>query len=242
MKSIFALFLCAIVVYGCAKHDPVLPGVRQNIFDDGELEIKNETVPELSGTVKNIYGDADCDYAQDETNTIRNGDRKIYVGFATNNFVKSNQKPVCSGGYVYTGLSTGEVIKIKQSNRQVIWTSDVYKQTNLTGAAAVIDIIARVGIDDGYVYAGGLGDAFCKLNANNGNKIWCVNISVPVDFIIIDNTAFVVSSDNNLYAINTKDGNIYWVSEIKKQIKPEFKNNYITVGKQRINYQTGEIQ
>lgn len=223
----------------CSKHDPILPGIRYDIFDSSENIVLNQELPDLSDKAKNISGDENCNYRQDSSNVIWSGDKKIFIGFATDSFVKNNQSPICSGQFLYTGLSTGEVIKINTSNRRVIWASDVFRPNNLTGGASVVDIVAHVGIDGNDVYAGGLGDAFCKLNANNGNKIWCVNISVPVDFIVVDNFAFVVGTDNNLYAINTKNGDIYWKTEIKKQIKPEYNGKYIIVKKQKINYKNG---
>lgn len=229
-------------MFGCSKHDPILPGVRHEIFDNGDIAVANKNIPELSTVEKNIYGDADCDYRQDATNTIWHGDKKVYTGFAGNTTVKTNQTPICVNNFIFTGLSNGSVIKLNKNNKRIIWQSDVYKENVFTGGSAIVDIIARVGYDNnGYIYAGGLGDAFCKLNANNGNKVWCVDISVPVDFIIVDNFAFVVGGDNNLYAINTKDGTVYWKSEIKKQIKPKYDGKIITVGKQRINYTDGSI-
>ena len=155
--------------------------------------------------------------------------------------MNSNQSPICVGNFIYTGLSNGSVIKLNKSNKNVVWQTDVYKENGFTGGSDIIDIIAHVGFDNGYVYAGGLGDAFCKINANNGNKIWCLDISVPVDFIMVDNFVFVIGGDNNLYAINTNRGEVYWKTEVKKQIKPKYDGKIITVGKQYINYKTGVL-
>lgn len=241
MKRIFLFFFCVFTVVSCSKHDPILPGVRYDIFDNNDVKIINENILELSGNVKNISGDEKCEYRQDATNTIWLDDKKVYVGFSTDSSVKSKQSPICVGQYIYTGLSSGEVIKINTVNNKAIWATDVFRANNLTGGAAVVDIVAHVGVDGKYVFAGGLGDAFCKLNANNGNKIWCINISVPVDFIMVDNFAFVIGTDNNLYAINTDNGNVYWKTEIEKQRKPVFDDGMIFVGKQKINYKNGEL-
>ena len=230
-----------MAIASCSKRDPILPGVRHDIFDNFDIDIKNQPVPMLSGNVKNISGDEKCDYRQDATNTIWTGEEKIYTGFAVDSVVKSNQSPICDGIYIYTGLSTGEVIKINTKSKKVIWVADVFRGNNLTGGASVVDIVAHVGLDGKYIYAGGLGDAFCKINANNGNKVWCVNISVPVDFIIVDNFAFVVGADNNLYAVNTDNGNVYWKAEIAKQRKPKYDGQNVIVGKQKINYQSGAL-
>lgn len=241
MKKIFAFLLCCLTLCACSKHDPILPGVRQDIFDTTDVKIENKNVPDLSESVKDIYGDKDCEYKQDSSNNIWLGDKKIYDGFAMDNVVNGNQSPICVGQFIYTGLSTGEVVKINTKTKKVVWTADVYRGNNLTGGAAVVDIVAHVGVDGKYVFAGGLGDAFCKLNANNGNKVWCVNISVPVDFIIVDNFAFVVGTDYNLYAINTDDGSVYWKTEIKKQATPKYDGKNIIIKKQKIDYKTGEI-
>ena len=241
MKKIFAFFVVLMAVTACSKHDPILPGTRVDIFDTTETVVENKEIPTLSQNAKEIYGDKDCEYTQDALNNIWNGDKKIYAGFVMDSVVKSNQSPICSGQFIYTGLSTGEVIKINTKTRKVVWTTDVYRTNNLTGGATVVDIIAHVGLDGKFVFAGGLGDAFCKLNANNGNKIWCVNISVPVDFIIVDNFAFVVGTDNNLYALNTDNGAVYWKSQIKKQVSPKYDGKTITVGKERFDYKNGTI-
>ena len=227
------------MLFGCSKKDPILPGVRHDIFDNTDISISNQEVPDLSDAAKNISGDENCEYKQDASNNIWLGDKKIYSGFSTDTVVKTNQSPICDGPYLYTGLTNGEVIKLNKQNHKVIWSSDVYRANNLTGGASVVDIVSHVGVDGKYIYAGGLGDAFCKLNANKGDKVWCVNISVPVDFIMVDNFAFVVGTDNNLYAVDTKDGSVYWKSEIKKQVKPIYNGKNITVGKQKINYKNG---
>ena len=232
--------MCVLAVGSCSKHDPILPGVRHDIFDANGVNVANQEIPDLSENIKNISGDEDCNYTQDTTNTIWNGDKKIYTGFVMDSFVSSNQSPICVGQFIYTGLSTGEVLKINTKNSKVIWMADVYRGNNLTGGASVVDIVAHGGVDGGYVYAGGLGDAFCKLSAENGKQIWCLDISVPVDFIMVDNFAFVVGTDSNLYAINTDNGIVYWKSEIKKQKKPKYDGKHIIVGKEKINYKNGD--
>lgn len=242
MKKIYLFLFVVLTLSSCSKHDPILPGVRYDIFDSNDIVVENKEIPDLSGVAKNIYGDSACEYRQDTSNTVWDGDKKLFSGFSGDNFVKSAQSPICDGQYIYTGLSTGEVIKINRHNGKLVWMADVFRANNMMGGASVVDIVAHVGLDGKYVYAGGLGDAFCKLNAGNGNKIWCLNISVPVDFIIVDDFAFVAGGDNNLYAIDTKQGKVYWKTEIKKQKKPVFEDGLIRVGKQKINYKDGTLK
>ena len=240
MKKWSVFLLCALVMASCSKHDPILPGERADIFDNNEVLVLNREVPELSQNTINISGDKNCEYRQDAQNVIWLADKKIWTGFATNNAVKSNQSPICDGQFIYTGLSTGEVVKVNTANRKLVWSADVFRANNLTGGASMVDVVAHVGLDGKYVYAGGLGDLFCKLNAYNGNKVWCVNISVPVDFIMVDDFVFVVGTDNNLYAIDKQKGGVYWKSEIKKQVMPKYDGKNIIVGRQKINYKNGQ--
>lgn len=239
MKKILLFLLCFIAISSCSKHDPILPGVRNDIFDSNDIIVQNKDVEISSDNITNISGDDDCEYKQDLQNVIWFGNKKIWSGFATKTAVKSKQSPICDGKFIYTGLSTGEVVKINTSTRSLIWATDVYRVNNLTGGASVVDIIAHVGLDGKYIYAGGLGDLFCKLNASNGDKVWCLNISTGVDFIMVDDFVFVVGTDDNLYAINKQKGQVYWKSEIKTQVKPEYSEKIITVGNQRLNSKDG---
>ena len=110
MKKFIGFCLCTVAMFGCSKHDPILPGVRHEIFDSGDIIVSNKSLPDLSENEKNISGDANCDYRQDATNSVWNGNKKIYSGFASNTIVNSNQSPICVGNFVYTGLSNGSVI------------------------------------------------------------------------------------------------------------------------------------
>ena len=51
-KKIFAFTSCALGLVGCSKHDPILPGVRHDIFDSFEVNVRNKDVPELNGGEK----------------------------------------------------------------------------------------------------------------------------------------------------------------------------------------------
>ena len=132
------LLICVAGMTSCAKHDPILPGVRHDIFESNDVKVLDKEVPELSSSARDIYGDADCKYTQDSLNNIWLGERKIYSGFAMDSVVKSGQSPICSGRYIYTGLSSGEVIKLNTANNKTVWATDVYRLNNLTGGASVV--------------------------------------------------------------------------------------------------------
>lgn len=224
---------------GCTKRDPILPGVRTAIFDEDNATIAGGMIENLPDAAV-VMDNTDCPYTQDSSNIIRNGDRKIFTGFPTSNSVKSTQRPMCVDRYVVAGLTTGEVIKVNPNNRHIEWIADVFRPSNMTGGASVLDIVAPIIIDGDAVYAGGMGDAFCRINLSNGKKKWCAPISVASPFVIAAPAAFVMATNGTLYAVRTSDGAIYWQSEIGKCNKLSYANGVLTACKTKINATNGE--
>ena len=239
MKRALAGFLSLLALCGCDKHDPILPGARTAIFGTSSINVLNTDILNLPDAPYTMQ-ETECPYTRDASNVVWNGSRKVFSGFATDNSVATDIKPVCAGKYVYAGLTTGELVKIEPKTRKIVWIADIYRASNLTGGASVLDIVAEPIIRDNYVYAGGLGDAFCKLNATSGAMIWCANISVAANFTIADDAAFVVGADKKLYAVRLTDGAVYWMADVEKIAIPTYENKIITIGKQKINAVNGK--
>jgi len=231
--------VCLISLCACEKHDPILPGERTSIFDTSTVKTTDAKITALPDTAFEMVN-VNCPYTQDSSNTIWNGGRKIFAGFPTTNSVKHDATPVCSGKFIYAGLTTGELIKINASNRQIVWIADIYRASNMMGGASVLDIVAPIIVRGTDVYVGGLGDAFCKINANTGAKKWCAEIATAQPFIIANNVIYVVATNNNLYALRDSDGAAYWNVTVKKQTAPKYENKIITVAKEKFDAVTGE--
>ncbi len=240
MRRYVLLFCSILILAGCDSHDPILPGVRTSIFDTGANQnILNTDVPDLPDAVPERKV-SECNYTIDSTNTIRDGDRRIFVGFPAPNSVDVETHPVCDSGYVYAGLNTGNVVKVAPKSRNIEWMVDVYSQSNMTGGAATVDIVAPLVIDGTWLYVGGMGNAFCKINTSNGNKKWCTPIGTRHPFVLLKNVAYVSGLDNALYAIRLSDGAIYWRAELEKIKAPVYDKKVINVGKQRFDAITGK--
>lgn len=239
MRKYTWLFCSIAILCACDKHDPILPGVRTDIFEpSAKQNIINADVSNLPDAAPTRDA-AECKYTIDSTNTIRDGDKKIFIGFPAPNSVDVETHPLCDGGYVYAGLNTGNVVKVSPTKRNVIWMTDVYSESNMTGGAATVDIVAPLIIDGAYIYAGGMGDAFCKINKDSGTKKWCAPISTRQPFIVLDNVAYIVGLDDALYAVRLTDGAIYWRTDVKKQNAPIYENKIVTVKKQKFDAVTG---
>ncbi len=231
IKKLMPCVFCLVAV-GCSKPDPILPGHRSPIFEGNEVVVLNKEIPKekLAAPAPVV----EHEFTQDKNNTIWKGDKKIFTGFPASTSVGGPRLPVVQGSFIYAGLSTGELVKVNKNNRSIAWIADIYRDSNMTGGASILDIVASPVVSGNYVYAGGLGDAFCKLNVGTGTKVWCAEISTGMDFIIAGSVAFVVSVDNYLYAIDTGTGKAYWKKEVKEQQVPRFAGEYIYVGKEKI--------
>lgn len=239
-KSVLFWVGTLVALGACSKHDPILPGTRSAIFATNAPVVLNQSITDLPATTVAGDADANCPYTQDASNVIKNGDRKIFSGFPTPNSVHSNMHPVCSGKYVYAGLTTGEVVKVDTKTRNIVWIADVFRPSNMTGGASVVDIVAPIMLHNGTVYAGGLGDAFCAINATSGVKKWCTYIGTAHPFVITNAAAFVVGTDNNLYAVRMRDGAIYWRAAVNAQSAPTYGDGTVTVGRQKFDVATGQ--
>lgn len=239
-KSVLFWVGTLVALGACSKHDPILPGTRSAIFATNAPVVLNQSITDLPATTVAGDADANCPYTQDASNVIKNGGRKIFSGFPTPNSVHSNMRPVCSGKYVYAGLTTGEVVKVDTKTRNIVWIADVFRPSNMTGGASVVDIVAPIILHNGTVYAGGLGDAFCAINATSGVKKWCTYIGTAHPFVITDAAAFVVGTDNNLYAVRMRDGAIYWRAAVNAQSAPTYGDGTVTVGRQKFDAATGQ--
>lgn len=239
MRKIVAVLAVLILAAGCTKRDPILPGVRTAIFKQPAPNIIGGEITGLPD-VAVVMDNSNCPYTQNSSNVISNGDKKIFTGFPTSNSVKSAQSPVCVGRYVVAGLTTGEVVKVNPANRHVEWIADVFSPSNMTGGASVLDIVAPIIVDGDAVYAGGMGDAFCRINLNNGKTKWCAPISVASPFVIAGPAAFVLDANGTLYALRTTDGAVYWQYDTTKCNEIKYEKQIITACKTKINAATGQ--
>ena len=239
MRKITAIFCGILVLTACDKHDPILPGVRTPIFNTGGIDVKNKDI-DVAPSAEIVLNNSECPYTQDSSNVIWDGNRKIFSGFATNNTVQAQMRPICSGKYIYAGLTTGEVIKLNPKSRKIVWIADIYRASNLTGGAAMVDIVAPIAPVKNWVFAGGLGDAFCKLSATSGDKKWCLEIGVAHPFAITEKYAFVVGTDKFLYAIENSTGDVFWRTKVEVPQKPKYENGQVFVGDEVFDVKNGK--
>ncbi|MCL1785609.1 MAG: PQQ-like beta-propeller repeat protein [Alphaproteobacteria bacterium] len=239
--------LCLIALCACATKDPVLPGERHSVFDTGGIVVLDKPVPENALKEISRPGVRTAEYIQDSNNVVWriSGDERIRIfsGFPTTAHVSGERRPTVTDKYIFAGLSTGEVVKIDRATRNLVWVADIFKSSAMTGGSSILDVVAPVMTDgDRFVYAGGLGGSFCKLNSDTGAKVWCSGVGTGTPFIVRTGVSYVVGTDGYLYAIAGGTGDVFWRTEIKTQARPEFSDGTIIVGKEKFDSITGDMR
>jgi outer membrane protein assembly factor BamB len=242
-KSYLILFLLVLFVGACSKPDPILPGVRTPVFGATEPvllgNIPADIVASSFGRIK--VTEQQKSYEQNLNNevyevSVDGTKRKIFAGFPTESKIDAVRTPLFYKNFVYAGLTTGELVKINPKTKNIEWIADIYKDMDMLSGGSVLDIVAPLVIDEDRLFAGGMGRAFCQINISNGDKKWCVDISVASPFLIAGDISFVVGTDSHLYALNTKTGGIYWTTDVKKSVQPRMELDdgkyFVIVGKQ----------
>ena len=201
MKRLIFLFL---IVAACSKSDPILEGVREPIFGQNNITVSDEKIENLGAELI----PEKCDFVIDSDNRIWKGETRIFAGLPTEAKIKTDKKVVCKGKYIYAGLSTGELVKVNAETRNLEWTADIFAAHMPTENAIFLDIVAAPVYNNGFVYAGGLGHALCKIRDRDGKKEWCLPISVQAILKSTSNFNIVETTDGRKLAIGT-DGKVY---------------------------------
>ncbi len=212
------------------------PGARVQLFNDVLIETKNDgeiiAFDLEAGKVlweKNVkvplHGPLSEEqngytYTVSEGNelyqiNIKNGDvKKVFSGFPTTSKVIGTAGVAVDKHLIYLGLSTGEVLCFNTSTNQTEWVRGVYRSNIITGGYPLTDILGNVVSDSSSVYATGLGGELACLNKATGQKQWTVPIASAQAMWVMENIAWAVSTNQDLYAIDLKKGGIVYMTPL----------------------------
>src|SRR5205085_8051886 len=132
----------------------------------------------------------------------------VKVGEGSSNKARLASGPVVGGGRVYTMDTRGVVRALNAQTGAVQWQASF--GTAGKNAAALFG--GGVSFDNGRVYAtNGLGYA-AALDASNGSVLWTVRPGGPLRGAptVANDNVYVVTQDNQLFALNPADGAQRW--------------------------------
>jgi outer membrane protein assembly factor BamB len=195
------------------------PTVGQRISVLG-TEASIEVDPALAGTPVVIPGAVtNADWAQPGGNAAHSMSHvtlgnalglawRVDIGTGSSDKARLGAAPVVGGGKVFTIDTQGVVRAFSPDNGATLW------QTQVRGEDASAQTLFGGGVsyDNGRVYATNGAGYAAALDATNGSRIWQVRPGGPLRGAptIANDNVYVVSQDNQLYALNPADGAQRW--------------------------------
>lgn len=223
MKRIATLFLAIGLLGGCGVlskgKKPVTPTVGQRI-----PVLARETVLEVDPALAGIAvtlppATTNAEWTQSGGNAAKSMGHltlgttlgqawRVTVGEGASNKGGLGSSPIVADGKVFTVDTHAVVRAVNAATGTTVW------QTQVRGAAAPEGALFGGGAsyDNGRVYVtNGVGDA-AALDAKTGALVWRVRPGGPLRGAptVANDNVYVVSQDNQLFALNPADGAVRW--------------------------------
>lgn len=124
--------------------------------------------------------------------------------------------PAVTGETVIAPFSSGEVIALRASTGQALWTQVLSRTSRTSALSELRDIAGRPVISRGVVYAVGHSGVMSAMDVRSGQPKWQlpvagVNAPLPVGDVV-----YVVSKNGELTVVNRDSGQVYWTRDLNE--------------------------
>jgi outer membrane protein assembly factor BamB len=151
-----------------------------------------------------------------------------YQATQTATTVLGTPAPALAQGIVVAGFGSGEIAALRVESGNVIWTDGLGLAQ---GRPTLVDFVAIRGepvISNGQVFATGLGGLTIAADLLTGRRVWERRVASENTPYIAGEWMFLISTDQQIGAINTNDARISWVASLPRWENPEKKKDVIT--------------
>ena len=150
-----------------------------------------------------------------------NGERLwSYQGSTANTTVLTGAAPAVSEGFVVAGFGSGELATVRADSGVLVWSDSL---ASSRGRSSQLDLSAIRGlpvIDQGRVYAIGIGGLLVSLDVRSGRRLWERDAGGAETPWLAGDWLFVQTSDQSLAAISKDDGRVRWVQDLPRWENP----------------------
>ena len=136
--------------------------------------------------------------------------------------------PAVSQGIVVAGFGSGEIAALRADSGSLIWTDGL---GIARGKASLVEFLAIRGepvINNGQVFVTGLGGLTIAADLLTGRRVWEKRAASANTPYIAGSWMFLLTTDQEVGAINIDDARISWVSALPRWENPEKKKDVIT--------------
>jgi outer membrane protein assembly factor BamB len=119
-------------------------------------------------------------------------------------------------GLVIAGFGSGDLVALRAASGSVSWTDSL---ASVRGRNSLVDLSAITGlpvVQDGRVYAVGLGGLMVSIDLRSGRRLWEREVASAETPWLAGDWLFVLATDGHLAAITRADGTVAWVSQLPR--------------------------
>lgn len=124
--------------------------------------------------------------------------------------------PAADNDIVVPGLSSGDILALRVENGAVAWQDNLSRSLRLGGLSGLADIRALPVLDGEIILGISFGGKMAALDKRTGNRLWQRDITGKETPWIAGDVVYVLTSENEIIAMNKTTGAIYWMTALKK--------------------------
>jgi outer membrane protein assembly factor BamB len=139
----------------------------------------------------------------------------------------AGNSPAIDGNTVVVPYASGELFALRIENGSVLWQDSVANVGKTQGVATLTDITGRPIIDRGRVYVMGHADVLAALDLRTGKRLWDRDIGGIQSPWVAGDFLFLITNNNELIAVDSKTGDLIWVTQLQTWEDQEKKKDRI---------------
>ncbi len=213
MMKFFYLLPLLLFFVGCDEGKTPISGERAQLIGHDRLLKKDPDADHILIELMdpeplNVWGQAGGNAQHKLPNAAFKGLHKIAwrtdIGSGKNAIQLITFPPIVGDGLVFSMDSRGDITALSEDNGQIVWAHASDYEVSSTGGG--------LAFSDGSVYASFSDGHVAKFDSKTGRGIWMVALpygirSAPT---VLNNRLFVLTNNNQTYALNTETGDITW--------------------------------
>lgn len=133
--------------------------------------------------------------------------------------------PAFARGMVVAGFGSGELTTVRAETGRVVWTDGLGASRGQSSIADLLSIRGAPVINDGRVFAVSMGGIAAAIDLPTGRRLWERQISGEDKPAVAGDWVFLVSSDQELVAVNAGDGRVAWITALPRWANPDKKRD-----------------
>jgi outer membrane protein assembly factor BamB len=121
--------------------------------------------------------------------------------------------PALQEEFLVAGFPSGELIALRPEDGRVLWTESL-AGAGFGGLAEIFGIRGLPVIQNGRVYAMGMGGTSMAVDLRSGRRLWERELGGTESPVPVGDWLFLVGDDGTLVAMGREDGRVRWLSDL----------------------------